>query len=117
MREYAPAIIFLLLGAGVGTVFATINWLAGPRRKSQAKVDPYECGLPSDYTREQKHSVHYYRVAILFVIFDIEVVLLLPAAVILRDLGTFAVGAVGLFIVLLGVAFVYEWRRGVLNWR
>lgn len=117
MREYAPAIVFLVLGIGVGVVFATIGALTGPKRRSAAKVDPYECGLPSDYTRDQKHSVHYYRVAILFVIFDIEVVLLLPAAVILRDLGAFAVGAVGLFIVLLGVAFLYEWRRGVLNWR
>ena len=83
----------------------------------RAKVEPYECGLPSDFRHGFRFGISFYLVAILFLIFDLEVILLLPAAVVLRDLGVHALVAIGVFIGLLGIAFLYEFKRGALSWR
>ncbi len=118
VRSYLPAMVFLVLGLGVGTVFAMANGLFGARstRRRAVREDPYECGLPSDFTGVKRFGVSFYLVALLFLIFDIEVILLYPVIVVLRDFGMHALGAISLFIGLLGVAFVYEWRRGALDW-
>ena len=117
LRTYLPALVFVLLGLTVGTVFATINSRIGPRRPGRTKQDPYECGLPSEVKSGFRFGISFYMVAMLFILFDIEVVFLYPIAVQLRSFGTFAMSETIVFIVLLAIAFVYVWRRGALNWR
>jgi NADH-quinone oxidoreductase subunit A len=119
LRSYLPAIVFVLLGAGVGGAFAVLNSFIGPRHgpKLQSKGDPYECGLPSEVQRGFRFGISFYLIAMLFILFDIEVVFLYPVAVQLRAFGTFALVELTVFIALLLVAFVYVWRRGALEWR
>ena len=117
LRSYLPAIVFVILGGGVGAAFAALNSLIGPRRAVPHKQDPYECGLPSEVTREMRFGISFYLIAMLFILFDIEVVFLYPIAVELRAYGSFALAETVVFIVLLFVAFVYVWRRGALEWR
>jgi NADH-quinone oxidoreductase subunit A len=119
LRTYLPAVVFLLLGTGVGAAFAVLNTFLGPRRRPRvkSKADPYECGLPSDIQRGFRFGISFYLIAMLFILFDIEVVFLYPVAVQLRSFGTFALVETIVFIVLLLIAFVYVWRRGALEWR
>jgi|ERR1700757_1157505 NADH-quinone oxidoreductase subunit A len=117
LRTYLPAIIFLLLGGTVGAVFVTLNGVLGPRRTVQSKLEPYECGLPSEVKRGLRFGISFYLVAMLFILFDIETIFLYPVAVELRAFGTFALVETVVFIVLLFLAFLYVWRRGALEWR
>ena len=119
LRTYLPAIVFVVLGAGVGTVFCTINSKIGAKAPARvrSKADPYECGLPSEVRQGFRFGISFYLVAMLFILFDIEVVFLYPIAVQLRDFGTFALIETGVFVTLLMVALVYVWRRGALEWR
>jgi NADH-quinone oxidoreductase subunit A len=117
LRSYLPAIVFLMLGGAVGAAFVVLNSLIGPRRATPHKQDPYECGLPSEVKREMRFGISFYLVAMLFILFDIEVVFLYPIAIELRAYGGFALVETIVFIVLLFVAFVYVWRRGALEWR
>jgi NADH-quinone oxidoreductase subunit A len=121
IRSYLPALVFLGLGALLGLVFATINSFLGkyigrnPAPRSQG--DPYECGLPSEVRENFRFGISFYLVAMLFILFDIETILLYPVALQLDAFGTFALVETIVFIVLLFVAFIYVWRRGALNWR
>ena len=117
IRSYLPAIVFLVLGSGIGAAFAVLNSVLGPRRAVKSKTDPYECGLPSDVQRGFRFGISFYLIAMLFILFDIEVIFLYPVAVQLKAFGTFALVETIVFIVLLAVAFVYVWRRGALEWR
>ena len=111
------AFVFLVLGGAIGAIFAALNNLFGPRRPSKAKSDPYECGLPSEVQRSFKFGVSFYLVAMLFILFDIEVIFLYPVAIQLKEFGTFALIETAVFVALLFVAFIYVWRRGALNWK
>lgn len=117
LRSYLPAIVFLILGGVVGGLFTMLNAMVGPRRRVEHKQDPYECGLPSEIKRGMRFGISFYLIAMLFILFDIEVVFLYPIAVQLRAYGGFALAETVTFIVLLAVAFVYVWRRGALEWR
>jgi len=117
LRSYLPAIVLLILGGVVGGAFAALNSVIGPRRATPHKQDPYECGLPSEVKRGMRFGISFYLVAMLFILFDIEVVFLYPIAIELRAFGTFALVETIVFVVLLLVAFVYVWRRGALEWR
>ncbi|MDX6642284.1 MAG: NADH-quinone oxidoreductase subunit [Solirubrobacteraceae bacterium] len=117
IRSYLPALVFLVLGGGIGVAFALLNTVLGPRRDVKSKTDPYECGLPSDVKRGFRFGISFYLIAMLFILFDIEVIFLYPVAVQLKAFGTFALTETIVFIVLLAVAFVYVWRRGALEWR
>jgi NADH-quinone oxidoreductase subunit A len=117
LRSYLPAIVFLVLGGAVGVAFGVLNSVIGPRRASAQKQDPYECGLPSEIKSGMRFGISFYLIAMLFILFDIEVVFLYPIAIELRAYGTFALTETIVFIVLLFVAFVYVWRRGALEWR
>jgi NADH-quinone oxidoreductase subunit A len=117
LRSYLPAIVFLVLGGAVGAAFVTLNTVLGPRRAVGRKQDPYECGLPSEVKRGLRFGISFYLIAMLFILFDIEVIFLYPIAVLLRAYGTYALAETVTFIVLLAVAFVYVWRRGALEWR
>ena len=97
--------------------FTFLNNVLGPHRPSRVKQEPYECGLPSEVTQSFRFGISFYLVAMLFILFDIEVVFLYPVAVGLRAFGSFALVETIVFIVLLFVAFLYVWRRGALEWR
>ena len=119
LRSYLPAVVFLVLGTAVGLAFSILNTYIGPRRgpKIASKADPYECGLPSEIQRGFRFGISFYLIAMLFILFDIEVVFLYPVALQLDVLGAFALVETIVFVVLLAVAFVFVWRRGALEWK
>ncbi len=119
IRDYLPAIVFVVLGAILGLIFATVNSIAGPkpRHRRRATDEPYESGLPSEVKKSMRFGISFYLVAMLFILFDIEVVFLYPIAVQLRAFGTFALVETIVFVALLVVALGYVWRRGALEWR
>jgi NADH-quinone oxidoreductase subunit A len=117
LRTYLPAIVFLVLGGLVGFLFSVLNLFLGQRRPNRSKQSPYECGLPSEIQRGFRFGISFYLIAMLFILFDIEVIFLYPIAVQLRAFGSFALTETIVFVVLLMVAFVYVWRRGALEWR
>lgn len=116
LRSYLPALVFIALGTGIGVLFAFANRMLGSKRNVPHKADPYECGLPSEVTTNFKFGISFYLIAMLFILFDLEVVFLFPVALQLASFGTFALVEIGVFITLLTVAFVYVWRRGALSW-
>ena len=102
----------------MGGAFALLNSVIGPKRPNPIKGQPYECGLPSHITRTFRFGVSFYMIAMLFILFDIEVVFLYPVGVILRAAhSVFVLVEVIVFVVLLLVALIYVWRRGALDWR
>jgi NADH-quinone oxidoreductase subunit A len=121
IRSYLPALVFLGLGALLGLIFATVNSALGkylgrnPAPRSQG--DPYECGLPSEVKSNFRFGISFYLVAMLFILFDIETIMLYPVALQLGAFGVFALVETIVFIVLLLIAYVYVWRRGALEWR
>jgi NADH-quinone oxidoreductase subunit A len=118
LRTYLPAIVFLVLGGLVGLLFSVLNLFVGVRvRPNRSKTSPYECGLPSDVQRGFRFGISFYLIAMLFILFDIEVIFLYPIAVQLRAFGGFALAETIVFVVLLMIAFVYVWRRGALEWK
>ena len=119
LRDYLPAIVFLVLGAAVGGLFGVLNLITGTRNthRKQSKTAPYECGLPSEIQRGFRFGISFYLIAMLFILFDIEVIFIYPIAIELRSFGGFALGETITFVVLLMLAFVYVWRRGALEWK
>jgi NADH-quinone oxidoreductase subunit A len=118
LHSYLPVIVFAGLGLLVGGALVTLNRFVGPRRPSKVKSEPYECGLPTEVSRNFRFGVSFYMIAMLFILFDIEVVFLYPVGVILRAASSvFVLVEVLVFVALLLVALVYVWRRGALDWR
>jgi NADH-quinone oxidoreductase subunit A len=117
IRSYLPALVFLVLGAIVGTTFALLNTAFGPHRRIPAKTQPYECGLPSEVKQGFRFGISFYLIGMLFILFDTEVFFFAPIAIHLRAYGLYALGETITFVVLLMVALVYVWRRGALEWR
>lgn len=124
LQSYLPILVFAFLGLAVGGAFVMLNHLVGPRRAgkptsaSRRQTEPYESGIPVEAARGLRFGITFYMVAMLFILFDIEVVFLYPIAVILQDAGSLLVlGELVVFVVLLLVAFVYVWRKGALEWR
>jgi NADH-quinone oxidoreductase subunit A len=117
LRDYLPALVFLILGSVIGVLFGTLNLVVGRRHPNRSKVEPYECGLPSEVRAGFRFGITFYLIAMLFILFDIEVIFLYPIAVQLRAFGSFALSETIVFVALLMVAFVYVWRRGALAWK
>jgi len=117
LNNYLPVLVFMILGLVVGGLFTVANSILGPKRPSKAKSDPYECGLPSEVREGFRFGVSFYLVAMLFILFDVEVIFLYPIAVQLKAFGLFALSETIMFVVLLFVGFVVAWRRGALEWR
>jgi NADH-quinone oxidoreductase subunit A len=117
LKSYLPALVFLVLGLGVGTAFTFANAALGPTRHNKAKTEPYESGLPSEVKKSFRFGISFYLIAMLFILFDIEVVFLYPVALQLEAFGAFALVETIVFVVLLFVALVFVWRRGALEWR
>ena len=120
LRSYLPVLVFVGLGVIVGTAFALLNGVVGRKRirGRSTRSDPYECGLPTDVSRTFRFGVSFYMIAMLFILFDIEVVFLYPVGVLINATDSvFVLVEVLIFVVLLLVALIYVWRRGALDWR
>lgn len=123
LKSYLPILVFLFLGLTVGGVFMMLNHLIGPKKParptsaSRRQEEPYESGIPVVPAKNLRFGVSFYLIAMLFILFDIEVVFLYPIAVQLEAVGVFALVETAIFIALLFVAFGYVWRRGALEWK
>ena len=116
LQEYLPVILFILVGVGVGVVPQVIGFIFGPNRPNSAKNSPYECGFEAFEDARMQFDVRYYLVAILFILFDLEIAFLFPWAVSLHDIGATGFWAMMVFLGILVVGFVYEWKKGALDW-
>lgn len=116
LDQYLPVLLFILVGIGVGVVPLVLGYVLGPNRPDDAKNSPYECGFEAFEDARMKFDVRYYLVAILFILFDLEIAFLLPWAVALQDVGTAGFVAVLIFLAVLVVGFAYEWKKGALDW-
>jgi NADH-quinone oxidoreductase subunit A len=114
--NYAPILIFLLIAGALSLVLLFLGLTLGKGRKDAAKLSPYECGFEAFEDTRMRFDVRYYLVAILFIIFDLEIAFLFPWAVSLDAIGTFGLVAMGVFVAVLVVGFIYEWRKGALEW-
>src|SRR5262249_7248930 len=123
LKTYLPILVFGVLGLTVGSAFAVLNHFIGPKKRRDTTVgrrqsEPYESGIPVEPTKGLRFGISFYLVAMLFILFDIEVVFLYPVGVILKGADSvFVLGELITFVVLLLVAFVYVWRKGALDWR
>ena len=116
LQQYLPVILFILVGVAVGVVPQLLGYLLGPQRPYAAKNSPYECGFEAFEDARMKFDVRYYLVAILFILFDLEIAFLFPWAVSLRDIGASGFWAMMIFLTILVVGFIYEWKKGALDW-
>jgi NADH-quinone oxidoreductase subunit A len=116
LQEYLPILIFMVVAGGLGLVLMALGFWAGPRKPDAEKLSAYECGFEAFQDSRIKFDVRYYLVAILFIVFDLEIAFLFPWAVSLGTTGTVAIGAMGVFLAILVVGFIYEWKKGALEW-
>ena len=116
LQNYVPILIFLGVAAALGSLLMALGYLFGPRRPDAEKLSAYECGFEAFSDSRMKFDVRYYLVAILFIVFDLEIAFLFPWAVSLGTTGTAGLVAMGIFLLVLVVGFVYEWKRGALEW-
>jgi len=114
--NYAPILIFLVIAGVLSVVLLLLGFALGRGRKDGAKLSPYECGFEAFEDTRMRFDVRYYLVAILFIIFDLEIAFLFPWAVSLDAIGLFGLAAMGIFLAVLVVGFIYEWRKGALEW-
>ena len=116
LAEYLPVLVFLAVGFGMAVVMLILGALLSPRRPDEAKDSPFECGFEAFGDARMKFDVRYYLVAILFIIFDLEIAFLFPWAIVLDKIGLFGLISMGIFLSILIVGFIYEWKKGALEW-
>lgn len=116
LSEYFPVLLFLGVAAAIGVLPVLLGMLLGPRRPDAAKNAPYECGFEAFEDARMKFDVRYYLVAILFILFDLEIAFLFPWAVALDDIGAFGFWSMMIFLGVLTFGLVYEWKKGALEW-
>ena len=116
LAEYFPILVFLGVSVGIGVITLLLGRIIGPYRPNSEKTSPYECGFEAFEDSRMKFDVRYYLVAILFIIFDLEIAFLFPWAVVLDSIGMTGLLAMGVFLLLLVVGFIYEWKKGALEW-
>jgi len=116
VENYLPILIFVIVAVGLGVVLLTAGAVLGPRRPDSEKLSPYECGFEAFEDSRIKFDVRYYLVAILFIIFDLEIAFLFPWAIVLDKIGLFGFLAMVVFLGILVIGFVYEWKKGALEW-
>ncbi len=116
LENYLPILVFIAIGIlfGVGPMMA--GYILSPQRPNSAKLSPYECGFEAFEDSRMAFDVRYYLVAILFILFDLEIAFLFPWAVVLNKLGWFGFNAMMVFLGILVIGFIYEWKRGALEW-
>ena len=116
LEGYLPILIFFVIALAIGVVMLGLGHMVSPSRPDEDKLSPYECGFEAFEDSRMKFDVRYYLVAILFIIFDLEIAFLFPWAVSLDAVGTFGLIAMGIFLAVLVVGFIYEWKKGALEW-
>jgi len=116
LENYLPVLIFIAVGIGVGVAPIAAGFLLGPRKPDSEKQSPYECGFEAFEDTRMRFDVRYYLVAILFIIFDLEIAFLFPWAVVLDQIGLFGFVAMMIFLGILVIGFIYEWKKGALEW-
>ena len=116
LGNYLPILIFMTITLVMGSVFIILGKLLGPSRPDAEKNSPYECGFEAFEDSRMKFDVRYYLVAILFIIFDLEIAFLFPWAIVLDQVGTFGLVSMAIFLSVLVVCFIYEWKKGALEW-
>ena len=116
LAEYFPILLFLVVGALVGVAPMVLGKLLAPNRPDPEKLSPYECGFEAFEDARMKFDVRYYLVAILFILFDLEIAFLFPWAVTLGEIGALGFWSMMIFLAILVVGFVYEWMKGALEW-
>ena len=116
LENYIPILLFLVVGAAVGIVPLALSRVLAPHKPDKAKLSAYECGFEAFEDSRMKFDVRYYLVAILFIIFDLEIAFLFPWAIVLDEIGVFGFTAMALFLGVLIIGFIYEWMKGALEW-
>ena len=116
LQQYFPIAVFLVVATVIGGSLLVLGSLLGPRKPGSEKLSPYECGFEAFEDARMKFYVRYYLVAILFIIFDLEIAFMFPWAVVLDELGWPAIASMSVFLGLLVVGFIYEWKKGALEW-
>ena len=116
LENYLPVLLFIIIGAVVGAAMISMGFMLSPNRPDSEKNSPYECGFEAFEDSRMKFDVRYYLVAILFIIFDLEIAFLFPWAVVLDQIGMAGFWAMMIFLGILVVGFIYEWKKGALEW-
>ncbi|MGA9342023.1 MAG: NADH-quinone oxidoreductase subunit A [Rhodanobacteraceae bacterium] len=116
LSQYFPVLIFLIVAGGIGVALLMIGNLLGPKHPNPEKSSPYECGFEAFEDARMKFDVRYYLIAILFIIFDLEIAFVFPWAVVFGRLGLTGLLEMGMFLGLLVLGFVYVWKKGALEW-
>ncbi|MGF1528830.1 MAG: NADH-quinone oxidoreductase subunit A [Candidatus Competibacterales bacterium] len=116
LENYLPVLIFIVIGILTGVVPVMVGFVLGPQKPDSEKLSPYECGFEAFEDSRMRFDVRYYLVAILFIIFDLEIAFLFPWAVVLDEIGLFGFAAMAIFLGILVVGFIYEWKKGALEW-
>ncbi|MCK5336763.1 MAG: NADH-quinone oxidoreductase subunit A [Gammaproteobacteria bacterium] len=117
LENYLPVLIFLIIGLAIGGIMVALGgFVLAPNKPDKEKNSPFECGFEAFEDARLKFDVRFYLVAILFIIFDLEIAFLFPWAVVLDKVGTFGVVAMGIFLGILVIGFIYEWKKGALEW-
>ena len=120
LQNYFPILLFIIVGIAVGlapiALGSGLSRLLGVHRPDSEKLSPYECGFEAFEDARMKFDVRYYLVAILFILFDLEIAFLFPWAIVLREIGLFGFFAMAVFLAILVVGFIYEWKKGALEW-
>lgn len=116
LLNYLPILFFLIIGLGTGIGAILMGFILGPHRPDREKLTPYECGFEAFEDSRMKFDVRYYLVAILFIIFDVEISFFFPWGVVLKQIGNPGLLAMLMFLGILVVGFIYEWKKGALEW-
>jgi NADH-quinone oxidoreductase subunit A len=116
LENYFPVLLFIIVGLAIGVIPLLLGWILAPNRPDAAKLSPYECGFEAFEDARMKFDVRYYLVAILFILFDLEIAFLFPWAIVLKEIGMFGFVSMMIFLAVLVVGFVYEWKKGALEW-
>ena len=116
LAEYLPTLLFLIVATGIGVALIVIGNVLGPKRPTAEKLSPYECGFAAFEDARMQFDVRYYLIAILFIVFDLEIAFVFPWALVFRELGVFGLVEMGVFLALLVIGFAYVWKKGALEW-
>jgi len=116
LENYLPILVFLVMGVLFGVMPMMAGFMLGPHRPDSEKLSPYECGFEAFEDSRMKFDVRYYLVAILFIIFDLEIAFLFPWAIVLDEVGMYGFLAMVIFLAVLVVGFIFEWKKGALEW-
>ena len=116
LAEYLPTLLFLIVATGIGIALMVIGRFIGPRRPDAQKLSPYECGFEAFEDARMKFDVRYYLIAIQFIVFDLEIIVIVPWTLVFQELGARALVTMGLFVGMLFLGFIYVWKKGALEW-